>query len=108
MDLLFQTAIWIIISLGIIGAYAMSLSKMALLTQSDSGIDYHKFIYPGVINIIGYSVTGFLWGLELRRLFGPEGPILSINMHWKVNPVNCAVTTLEFLAIWLLIGYFII
>ena len=105
MDLIFTNIIWLIISVGIIGAYAMSLSKMRILTLSENGVDYGKFFHPGIINIIGYSFAGFLWGLELRRLFGREGPILNINLNWRNNPAHCAITTIEFLGIWVILGY---
>lgn len=108
MDQFFLAAIWLIIAVGIIGAYAMSLSKMKMLTTGENGVNYIKFFYPGVVYIIGYSFTGFLWGLELRRLFGVDGPILNINMSWRKNPANCAVTTLVFLGVWLVLGYFLL
>lgn len=108
MDQLILAVIWLIIAVGIIGAYAMSLSKMKALTTSKNGIDYRKFFHPGVINIIGYSFTGFLWGLELRRLFGVEGPVLNINLNWREDPVNCTITTIEFLVVWILFGYLVL
>lgn len=108
MDQLFLGLIWMIIAVGIIGAYAMSLSKMRALTTGENGVEYSKFFHPGIINIIGYSFAGFLWGLELRRLFGVHGPILNINKNWRDNPSNCTVTTIEFLGVWILLGYLVL
>ena len=108
MDLILQNAVWLIISVGVIGAYGMSLIKMMTLARGENGVDYSKFINPGIINMIGYSITGFMWGLELRRLLGREGPIININMSWKNYPVNSAIITTEFLIVWFLLGFLLL
>jgi len=105
IDHIVLTFIWLVILIGVIGAYAMSLAKMIMLTNANGEMITGKFLFPGALNIIGYSFAGFLWGLELRRLFSREGPILSMRMYWRDHPVKCAVTTIEFFAIWVLLGY---
>ena len=108
IDHIVLTVVWLIIFIGIIGAYAMSLARMIVLTRRKEDMIAGKFLYPGAIHIIGYSFAGFLWGLELRRLLSKEGPILSMQMNWRDHPTKCAITTIEFLGIWLLVGYFIL
>lgn len=90
---------------GIIGAYAMSLSIMLMITAGEGKAMYLAFIFPGMIYIIGYSFLGFLWGLQFWNLFDEDGPIHSIIVSWKENPIDCIISTIEFIGIWLLVGY---
>jgi len=78
---------------------------LLMVTAGEGRVMYLAFIFPGMIYLIAYSFMGFLWGLRFWGLFSREGPIQSIIGSWKENPIDCTICTVEFIGIWLLLGY---
>lgn len=97
--------IWVAMVFGIVGAYAMSLSMLLMVTEGEGRKMYLAFIFPGMIYVVAFSFMGFLWGLRFWDLFGKEGPIQSIVGSWKENPIDCTISTIGFIGIWLLLVY---
>jgi len=105
VNILINIFIIIIVCSGIIGAYAMTLTMLITIINGESKWGYFVFIYPCAPIILGFSILGFIGGVQMWHLFDEEGILRMIYSCWKENFKDSIVGSIVVIGWWITIIY---
>lgn len=95
----------VVVAIGAIGSYAMSLSMIGGIKKEAGWPGVLALIFPGLVYIVAYSILGFVWGLMVWRMFSEGGPISSIVEDWRVDPGSALVGTVLTGSVWIFLAW---